>query len=287
MKTGVTQIITAINEMKEYSHRARREDRTIGFVPTMGYLHEGHLSLVRAAREECDVVVVSIFVNPTQFAPGEDFDKYPRDMQRDRRLAEKEGVDVVFAPSAGEMYPDGHVTYVEVTGPLAEGMCGRSRPGHFRGVATIVAKLFDVVQPHVSYFGQKDAQQIAVIKRMVKDLNMDVEIREMPIVREEDGLAMSSRNAYLSKEERQQALGLFRSLERAKEMVADGELSTDRIKREIRKMLEAGQDVRVDYIEIVDAQTLAPLGAVKDNTLIAVAAFAGGTRLIDNVVIRL
>jgi pantoate--beta-alanine ligase len=287
MKTGVTQIITAINEMKEYSHRARREDRTIGFVPTMGYLHEGHLSLVRAAREECDVVVVSIFVNPTQFAPGEDFDKYPRDMQRDRRLAEKEGVDVVFAPSAGEMYPDGHVTYVEVTGPLAEGMCGRSRPGHFRGVATIVAKLFDVVQPHVSYFGQKDAQQVAVIKRMVKDLNMDVEICEMPIVREEDGLAMSSRNAYLSKEERQQALGLFRSLERAKEMVADGELSTDRIKREIRKMLEAGQDVRVDYIEIVDAQTLAPLGAVKDNTLIAVAAFAGGTRLIDNVVIRL
>jgi pantoate--beta-alanine ligase len=273
--------------MKEYSHRARREDRTIGFVPTMGYLHEGHLSLVRAAREECDVVVVSIFVNPTQFAPGEDFDKYPRDMQRDRRLAEKEGVDVVFAPSAGEMYPDGHVTYVEVTGPLAEGMCGRSRPGHFRGVATIVAKLFDVVQPHVSYFGQKDAQQVAVIKRMVKDLNMDVEICEMPIVREEDGLAMSSRNAYLSKEERQQALGLFRSLERAKEMVADGELSTDRIKRETRKMLEAGQDVRVDYIEIVDAQTLAPLGAVKDNTLIAVAAFAGGTRLIDNVVIRL
>ncbi len=272
--------------MRDYSRKARQEGKTIGFVPTMGYLHGGHLSLVRAAREECDIVVVSIFVNPTQFAPGEDFSEYPRDMERDKRLAGEEGADVIFAPSAGEMYPEGSITYVEVTGPLTETLCGRSRPGHFRGVTTVVAKLFDIVQPHVSYFGQKDAQQAAVVKRMVKDLNIPLEIRVMPIIREEDGLAMSSRNTYLSVDERRQALGLFLSLERAKEMVAGGDISAKRIKEEMEKNLRKGKDVRIDYVEIVDAENLAPLETVKNNTLIAVAVFVGGTRLIDNVVIR-
>jgi len=272
--------------MRKYSRNARQGGRTTGFVPTMGYLHEGHLSLVRAARKECDVVVMSIFVNPDQFGPGEDFDKYPRDMQRDRRLAEEEGVDAVFAPSAGEMYPDGYATYVEVTGGITEKLCGGSRPGHFRGVTTVVAKLFNAVLPDKSYFGQKDAAQAVVIKRMVRDLNMPVDIRVMPIVREVDGLAMSSRNTYLSEDARPQALGLFRSLKLAEKMIASGELSAGRIKEEMRKLLEAGKDVRIDYIEIADAESLESLENVTDNALIAVAAFVGTTRLIDNVIIR-
>ncbi|RKY42443.1 MAG: pantoate--beta-alanine ligase [Candidatus Makaraimicrobium thalassicum] len=280
------QLITSVDNMRKYSRNARQGGRTTGFVPTMGYLHEGHLSLVRAARKECDVVVMSIFVNPDQFGPGEDFDKYPRDMQRDRRLAEEEGVDAVFAPSAGEMYPDGYATYVEVTGGITEKLCGGSRPGHFRGVTTVVAKLFNAVLPDKSYFGQKDAAQAVVIKRMVRDLNMPVDIRVMPIVREVDGLAMSSRNTYLSEDARPQALGLFRSLKLAEKMIASGELSAGRIKEEMRKLLEAGKDVRIDYIEIADAESLESLENVTDNALIAVAAFVGTTRLIDNVIIR-
>lgn len=281
------RIITSINDMTEFSRGAEREGRSIGFVPTMGYLHEGHMSLCRAARSECDIVVLSIFVNPAQFGPGEDLDKYPRDMGRDRRLAEKEGVDVIFAPEVGEMYPAGSNTYVEIEGPLAGALCARSRPGHFRGVATVVAKLFNIVAPGRSYFGQKDAQQAAIVKRMAGDLNMPVSIRVCPIVREEDGLAMSSRNVYLSREERKSALALYRSLERAEEMARGGERSAARVREEVLKVLGSEKDIRVDYAEIVDADTLEAVEEIKDNTLVALAAFVRKTRLIDNVIIRL
>jgi pantoate--beta-alanine ligase len=281
------QIITRIEEMKQYSRRAWQNGKTIGFVPTMGYLHDGHMSLISAARKECDVVVVSIFVNPAQFGPGEDFDKYPRDMERDSKIAEEAGADCIFNPETEAMYPGGCITYIEVKGLLAEGLCARSRPGHFRGVATIVAKLFNIVMPDKSYFGQKDAQQAAIIRKMVQDLNMDTEICIMPIVREEDDLAMSSRNTYLSEKERHQALGIYHSLDKAQELVSRGTRSVDEIKKEMKGILLEGDKVRVDYIEAVDAVTFQPLEKVKDNTLIAVAAFVGDTRLIDNIVIRI
>jgi pantoate--beta-alanine ligase len=280
------KVLTKIKEMREFSREAKKNGKTIGFVPTMGYLHEGHLSLVRAAKEECDLVVMSIYVNPMQFGPGEDLDKYPRDLERDKSLAEKEGVDVIFRPLSGEIYPGGYTTDVVVTGPLTETMCGVSRPGHFKGVTTIVAKLFNIVEPDKAYFGQKDAQQAVVVKRMVQDLNIPVEVRVMPIVRESDGLAMSSRNSYLSAGNRQQALGLFRSIKKAKEMITEGEVSADSIKQGMRSVLEEGEDVRVDYVEIVDADTLAPLDKIQDNTLIAIAAYVGNTRLIDNTIIK-
>ena len=280
------RVITTLDEMRGYSREARTDGKIVGFVPTMGYLHDGHLSLIAAAREECDVVVVSIFVNPGQFSPDEDFDAYPRDMERDKKLAEGAGADIIFAPSAEDIYTDSFVTNVEITGVLTESLCGRSRPGHFKGVTTVVAKLFNIVEPDISYFGQKDAQQTVVIKKMVEDLNMPVSIRVMPVVREKDGLAMSSRNSYLSPEERHQALGLVRSLERAKEMTLEGEFSLDRIREEMTMVIEKGKDVNLDYIEIVDAQTLEPVESVKGGMLIAVAAFVGGTRLIDNVVIE-
>jgi len=280
------QVITTVDEMKKYSQEARRKGRTIGFVPTMGYLHDGHMSLVKAAREESDVVVMSIFVNPAQFGPGEDIDRYPRDIERDKRVSEEYGADVIFLPSVEDMYPDRHSTYVELTGGLTDTLCGSSRPGHFRGVTTVVSKLFNIISPHVSYFGQKDAQQAIVIKRMVEDLNMDTEIRVMPIVREEDGLAMSSRNAYLSGEERKKASNIFRSLKQAEGLIAAGESSADKVKEEMKKILGEAGGLRIDYLEIVDADDLGPVKTIGENTLIAVAAFIGKTRLIDNVLIR-
>jgi len=279
------QIITNINEMTKYSRKAKQEGKTIGFVPTMGFLHEGHLSLVRAARKECDVLVMSNFVNPTQFCPGEDLDKYPVDKEKDRRLAEKEGVDVIFEPLADDIYGAGYSTYVNVEGTVTNGLCGKSRSGHFRGVTTVVCKLLNIVAPDRIYFGQKDAQQAVVVKQMVKDLNMPVLISVMPVIREQDGLAMSSRNTYLSADERTQALSLIRSLKRAEEMTAKGECSAGRIKEEMAKILQQGKDVRIDYIEIVDSGNLEPVETVKENTLVAVAAFVGTTRLIDNIVI--
>jgi pantoate--beta-alanine ligase len=279
-------LITKISEMREFSREAKEEGKTIGFVPTMGYLHEGHLSLVRAAKEECDRVVMSIYVNPMQFGPEEDLDKYPRDMERDKDLAEKEGIDVIFAPLSGEMYPGGYTTDVDVTGTITETLCGISRPGHFKGVTTIVAKLFNIVGPDKAYFGQKDAQQAVAVKRMVRDLNIPVEVRVMPTVREDDGLAMSSRNSYLSDDQRHQALGLFKALESAKEMISAGEVSAIIIKQKLKSILEEGKDVRVDYVEVVDTDTLEPSDEVQDNTLIAVAAYVGDARLIDNIVIK-
>ncbi|MFH1552320.1 MAG: pantoate--beta-alanine ligase [Candidatus Omnitrophota bacterium] len=280
------QFITTLEAMRDYSRRARAEGKTIGFVPTMGYLHDGHMSLARAARKECDTVVMSIFVNPTQFVPGEDFDRYPRDMERDRRLAEEAGVDVVFAPSVDAMYPDGYATHIETTGALTQTLCGSSRPGHFKGVTTVVAKLFDITCPDKSYFGQKDAQQAVVVKRMTRDLNMPVEIRVMPIVRETDGLAMSSRNTYLSGDQRRQAQALSRSLKKSEDMIAGGEFSAGRIKEGIVKILQEEKDIKIDYVAVVDADRLTELETVRDNTLIAIAAFVGQTRLIDNTVIE-
>ena len=278
------KILQNINDMRAAVRAARGENRTLGFVPTMGALHEGHLSLVRAAKSKCDVVVASIFVNPTQFGPNEDFSKYPRTFERDCELLKNEGVDLLFAPSVEEMYPKGAVTWVTVEG-LSDKLDGRSRPGHFRGVTTVVSKLFHIVEPNVAFFGQKDAVQLVLIRRMVHDLNMPVEVVGCPIVRESDGLAMSSRNAYLNAEERKSALVLYRSLQEIKKRFESGE-------RDNAKLLLAGMEifkqepgVRLDYLEIVDPETLDPLTTINGEALVALAAYVGTTRLIDNAML--
>jgi pantoate--beta-alanine ligase len=260
---------------------AERSGR-VGLVPTMGYLHEGHLSLLRRAREECDVVVMSLFVNPRQFGPNEDFEAYPRDEERDTRLAREAGVDVLFAPSIEEVYPDGFSTTIHVAG-VSEGLCGAHRPGHFDGVATIVCKLFNMARPDVAYFGQKDAQQVAVIRRLVRDLDIPVEIAVCPTVREPDGLAMSSRNAYLSPEERQRALALSRALRAAEEVVASGERDGEAVLAAARAALG---DLEPEYLELRSADDLSPVERVNGSTLLAVAAKVGRARLIDNVVLE-
>ncbi len=248
----------------------------------MGALHEGHLSLVRAAKASCDHVAASIFVNPTQFGPTEDLTKYPRTFDRDRQLLEKEGVELLFAPSVEEMYPTGAVTWVEVEG-LSDKLDGRSRPGHFRGVATVVAKLFHVVEPDAAFFGQKDAAQVAIIRRMVRDLNFPVEIIACPIVREVDGLAMSSRNAYLDPQQRKQALVLHRSLMRVRKLWEGGETDAAKLVSAGSEEFAGEKSVRPDYFEIVDADSLDPIEVVRQGALVAVAAFVGTTRLIDNI----
>ena len=271
--------------MRSASRAVRRGGGRLGFVPTMGALHEGHLSLVRAARASCGVVAASIFVNPTQFGPAEDLAKYPRSFERDCELLEREGVELVFAPSVEEMYPAGAVTWVTVEG-LSDKLDGRSRPGHFRGVTTVVAKLFHVVEPDAAFFGQKDAAQVAIIRRMVRDLNLPVEIVVCPIVREADGLAMSSRNAYLDGEQRKRALVLHRSLLRVQQLVDAGERDVGRLMAAGREEFARENSVRLDYFEIVDAETLDGLESVSGGALVAVAAFVGSTRLIDNVLLR-
>ncbi len=263
----------------------RREGRVLGFVPTMGYLHEGHLSLVRLARSRADKVIVSIFVNPLQFGPTEDFRIYPRDLDRDLSLLEREGTDIVFVPSAEEIYPPDFQTYVEVT-ELTKGLCGAFRSGHFKGVTTIVLKLFNIVKPHLAVFGEKDYQQLKVIQRMVKDLNLEVEILAHPTVREEDGLAMSSRNTYLSEEERRSALSLYHSLKLAERLVLGGEKDPERIRKLVKEYIERFPHNRVQYVEIVDPETLRPVDKIKGPVLLALAVFVGKTRLIDNRVIR-
>ena len=256
----------------------------LGFVPTMGYLHEGHLELVRRARAENPSVAVSIFVNPTQFGPKEDFARYPRDPERDLALLEKEGVDVVFMPSAEEMYPPGFDGWVEV-GQLAERLEGAARPGHFRGVATVVARLFDIVRPDRAYFGQKDAQQLLVIKQIVADLDLGIEIVAVPTVREPDGLAMSSRNTYLNSEERKQAVALYQSLKLAQKLYADGERDAKAILKQMTALIERQPLADIEYISIADAETLDELDTVKPPALISMAVRFGKTRLIDNVVV--
>jgi pantoate--beta-alanine ligase len=278
------KICNTIENMRAACRAVRRQGKRLGFVATMGALHEGHLSLVRAGQRGCDAVVASIFVNPTQFGPTEDLAKYPRTLDRDRELLEKEGVELLFAPAVEEMYRVGGVTWVEVEG-LSGKLDGASRPGHFRGVATVVAKLFHVIEPEAAYFGQKDAAQVAVIRRMVRDLNFPVEIVACPIVREADGLAMSSRNAYLSPTQRKQALGLHRSLVRVKKMWEAGEESVERLRAAGREEVSKENSVQLDYFEIVDPDTLDPVGNAGKGTLVAVAAIVGTTRLIDNVLL--
>jgi len=276
--------IQTIAEMKAARRQAMRAGKTLGFVPTMGALHEGHLSLVRASKSRCDVTAVSIFVNPLQFGPAEDLDKYPRSLERDTKLLEELGVDLLFVPGVDEMYPRGAKTYVLVE-ELSDKLDGASRPGHFRGVATVVAKLFEIVRPDYAFFGQKDAAQVAVLRKMVSDLNLDVELVVCPIVREQDGLAMSSRNAYLTPQQRQQALVLHRSLMRVKAAADAGE-------RDAAKLIEVGKQViaeesgaRLDYFAIVDPDTLDPVVDVSHGALVAVATYIGATRLIDNILL--
>lgn len=273
--------------MSSVSRKVRRQqDRTIGLVPTMGALHDGHLSLVREARRMCDVVVVSVFVNPTQFAPGEDFDRYPRDLTHDAALLTDYNVDYIFAPAPEEIYPKNFSTYVTVEG-LSDHLEGASRPGHFRGVSTVVTILFNIVRPDFAFFGQKDAQQTMVVRRLVRDLAFETEVVVLPTVREESGLALSSRNAYLSDEERYAAPAIYRALQRAKVVYKDGERNAARIAGIVRATIESEPRARIDYISITDAETLEKLDKLDDRTvLIAVAAHFGKTRLIDNIVLN-
>ncbi len=278
--------VKSIREVKEYVSELRRKGKNIGFVPTMGYSHAGHLSLVRESARRCDCTVVSIFVNPTQFAPNEDFNKYPRNIQNDIEILEEEGADLVFIPGDGEMYPEGYKTYVEVK-DLQERLCGGSRPDFFKGVCTIVLKLFNIVRPDISFFGQKDAQQVVILKKMASDLNLDVKIEAMPIIREKSGLALSSRNEYLDKKQKKAALCLSRSLGRARRMVEAGEKNAAQVLKSIKAEIESEPLARIDYIEIVDSENLQSLQQIKDKTLIAVAVFIDNVRLIDNIIVKI
>jgi pantoate--beta-alanine ligase len=279
------KLVHSIEEMRTLSRTAHSRRAILGLVPTMGALHDGHLSLVRAAHKKSDLVVASIFVNPTQFGPNEDFAKYPRTLEADCALLEREGVELVFVPSVEEMYPKGAATWVVVEG-LSERLCGKSRPGHFRGVTTVVAKLFHNVEPDLAFFGQKDAAQVAIIRRMVRDLNMPVAIEVCPIVREPDGLAISSRNAYLSPQERKSALVLYRSLVRVQQLFDEGERDSAKLISAARQEFAAEPAVRLDYVEVVDPETLKPGPKITKLTLVAVAAFVGQTRLIDNILLE-
>jgi pantoate--beta-alanine ligase len=278
------RILKTVAEAQSVCAQLRGEGRILGLVPTMGALHEGHMSLVRAARAVCDVVVVSIFVNPTQFGPKEDFSNYPRTFDVDCTLLEREGVDLIFAPTVEEMYPAGASTFVVVEG-VSDRLDGVSRPGHFRGVTTVVSKLFHIIRPHKAFFGQKDAAQVAVLRKMVQDLNFPLQLVVCPIVREADGLALSSRNRYLSTKEREQALVLHRALGKMEEVAASGERSSAKLIEAARGVFADEPDVRVDYIEVVDPDTLEDVADVQGVALVAVAAFVGATRLIDNLLL--
>jgi pantoate--beta-alanine ligase len=279
------KVLESVEQTRAACAHARAEGKRIGLVPTMGALHEGHLSLVRAARAQTDFVVVSIFVNPTQFGPTEDFSKYPRTFERDRELLEREGVAVLFAPTAEEMYPQGACTFVEVE-DLPRKLEGRTRPTHFRGVTTVVNKLFNIVHPERAFFGQKDAQQTVILRKMVCDLNMDVQLVVMPIVREPDGLAMSSRNRYLDAKQRKQALILYRAVCRIQTLADRGERSADVLLEAGRSVVAEEPEVRLDYLEIVDRETLDPVADVGRGALVAIAAYVGPTRLIDNALLQ-
>ncbi len=281
------EIINRRQRMSSVARKVRRdEDQTIGLVPTMGALHEGHLSLVREARRMCDVVVVSVFVNPTQFAPGEDFEHYPRDLTRDTALLTDYNVDYIFAPAPEEIYPKGFATYVTVDG-LSEHLEGASRPGHFRGVATVVAILLNIVRPDFAFFGQKDAQQTLIVKRLVRDLAFDTEVVVLPTVREKSGLALSSRNAYLNEEEQQAASILYRALARAESAYAEGERNAARLAAVIRATIETEPRARIDYVSVTDADTMEKLDKLDDRpVLVALAVHFGKTRLIDNIVLN-
>lgn len=279
------EIIATAKEMQQRSDQLRQQEETIAFVPTMGYLHEGHLALMREGKKRGGKLIISIFVNPTQFGPAEDYEQYPRDMQRDLKLAQNVGVDIVFTPSAQEMYPNGFQTSVEVE-RVTQNLCGISRPGHFRGVTTVVAKLFNIVKPHVALFGQKDYQQLVAIKRMVDDLNVDTEVIGIPTIRERDGLAMSSRNAYLSPKKRKEAAKLYRALRKGEELFRQGEKNSTAILTTVREGIEETKPQKIDYVKICDAHTLEDIKEIKDEAIIAVAVQIGKTRLIDNIILK-
>jgi pantoate--beta-alanine ligase len=279
------EIIVQSQQMQRRAEQQRRQGMTIAFVPTMGFLHEGHLSLMREGRKRGDCLVTSIFVNPAQFGPAEDYDRYPRDLKQDLKLIQDVGVDICFTPSVAEIYPDGFQTSVEVE-RVTRNLCGISRPGHFRGVTTVVAKLFNIVKPHLAFFGQKDYQQLVAIKQMAKDLNMDVEVIGMPTIRESDGLAMSSRNTYLDPKKRKEAARLYRSLIKGKELFALGERSAATILREVRRIIEEDKAAVIDYVKICDAHTLEDIEEIKGEAVIALAVKMGKTRLIDNIILK-
>jgi len=277
------KVVKTVKEMQALADSLRKEKR-IGFVPTMGYLHEGHLALVKKARELADVVVVSIFVNPIQFGPTEDLSRYPRDFDRDASLLEAEKTDIIFFPEAADVYPEGYSTYVEVKG-LEDYLCGRTRKGHFLGVTTVVNKLFNIVKPHFAVFGQKDYQQLLVIEKMVRDLNMDLTIVPHPTVREKDGLAMSSRNTYLSPEERERALLISASIRRAEELFKEGERNVSVLKGEVTRLLGSRGGIDIEYASFTDANTLQELEKIEGRALLAIACRVGKTRLIDNTIL--
>ncbi|MDO8525702.1 MAG: pantoate--beta-alanine ligase [Candidatus Omnitrophota bacterium] len=279
------KVVDTIPRMSALVKIFKKEGRSIGLIPTMGCLHEGHLSLVRAARKHTDVVIVSIFVNPIQFGPKEDFEKYPRDLKRDEELAASAGGDIIFNPSVREMYPPRYSTYVDVEG-LTDTLCGARRPGHFKGVTTVVAKLFEIARPDIAYFGQKDAQQAIAIKKMADDLNMGIEIKIMPIIRDSDGLAMSSRNAYLSPGERSDAGILYRALQKAGEMVRSGERDAKKIVKMMQVLIRSVPGTKIDYVSVVDTAELKDVKMITGEVLIAIAVFVGKTRLIDNIIAK-
>lgn len=273
------KVSKTVDEVRLITKQWRAEGYTVGLVPTMGYLHEGHGSLIERCRKENDKVIVSIFVNPTQFGANDDLGAYPRDFERDKDLCEKLGCDLIFHPEPSEMYVDPHA-YVNING-LSDYLCGKSRPVHFKGVCTVVSKLFNIVHPHNAYFGEKDAQQLAIIKKMVKDLNFDVNVVGCSIVREEDGLAKSSRNAYLSEEERKSALCLSRAIKKGQEIIRNSKKASEVIDA-MKAIVNGEKDAKIDYIEVVDAVTMQPISEIKENVLVAMAVYIGKTRLIDN-----
>lgn len=275
-------IANTVKDVRDVVKEWKRNGLTVGLVPTMGALHEGHASLVTAAAAGCDRVVASVFVNPTQFGEGEDLDSYPRDFERDCGILEERGCHMVFHPSVEEMYPEGYATYVNLESEMTKQLCGKSRPGHFRGVCSVVSKLFNIVDPDRAYFGEKDAQQLAVIKRMVKDMNFDIEIVGCPTVREDDGLAKSSRNSYLNERERAAATVLYRSMERAKAMTKEGMSDASQLLEAMRDVVSSEPLARIDYIEAVDGETLMPKEKLAAGDLVAMAVYIGSTRLIDN-----
>ena len=279
------KVISKIDQMKKYVQKAKKAGKTIGFVPTMGYLHQGHLSLMRRARTENSLLIISIFVNPAQFGEGEDYNEYPRDLRRDKKLARELGTDLIFAPSVRQMYPRGYSTFVQEE-KLSKHLCGLSRPAFFRGVTTVVAKLFNIVNPTRAYFGQKDFQQLVIIKRMVKDLNLNVKIISLPLIREKDGLALSSRNSYLNRKERKSSLVLHQSLKKAKKLVESGERDSRKIVNQMKRIIREEKLAKIDYLKICDPQTLEDVEKIEGRTLVALAVWIGKTRLIDNMVIK-
>lgn len=276
------ETVKSILELRKIVARQKENGKKIGFVPTMGYLHEGHLSLMKASKKKADFTIVSIFVNPTQFGPNEDLATYPRDLERDQAQCESVGVDLIFAPEVSEMYPEGYSTFVDCEGNITKQLCGATRPTHFKGVTSVVAKLFNIVQPNFAFFGQKDAQQVAIIEKMVRELNFPIEIVPCPIVRESDGLAMSSRNTYLSEEARKEALVLHKALQEAKALIENGETDTKVLINEMTNTIKSSKLAVIDYVQIVDTQSLESIATLEKEFLIALAVKFGNTRLIDN-----